>query len=623
MAVFNPKDHPPAIPGLAHGSMSTLNTVRYRTPIKIEFNVSSTQTAFNLPKEHCAILQLLVAKDPTMEIVPKNGQPHITDLLQFPANEEAYNLLFDHAIQKQPADAKKMILAHNLITNTKFSDLKFQNPALMDYMYKHKVWLKFNQSENLEVAALGFIQDVHPRIAYRDDYRFHLEEAVQREMTPTERETIKGLLPASKKRDNTGDELNPEIKLEVIARHLGYGNGDDRIKTDAFEIRVPIEIRIEIKEILTRLGSKGTIPEGRFIPYGLAQTVGADVHKQMIRMQNDFLKNFRVIPVFGLLPSALAHKIMVTTEDKKQIIQTVEEFITSQPSINGIELTNRTADLGKIFFKSDAANILQARDFVDRVLKGLYESPDSIPASMILPNFNPPRRGDAPRAASTAFSSYATALANLGNPQEEHDTTDNNAPPPRPNRRNLNVMYDLAGDFPNLPRRNNQTQVAPQQTSNPQTETQTSGLTQDSLAKFRDDLKREFTDMIKNEVKNQIQQEMAAMQASLNLLSGKFDTMQGTVQETIRDSIGHAIRESMQGARQQYPPPAQYQPTQPPTQQHAQQTTQPNQHYTHQPTTQPQQQQPATFASSNSQDAEMHDDQGPHSQQQTMGAQNQ
>ena len=67
-----------------------------------------------------------------MEIVPKDGQAHIIDLLQFPANEDAYNLLFDHAIQKQPADVKKMILAHNLIPNTKFFYLKFQNPALMD-----------------------------------------------------------------------------------------------------------------------------------------------------------------------------------------------------------------------------------------------------------------------------------------------------------------------------------------------------------------------------------------------------------------------------------------------------------------------------------------------------------
>ena len=53
--------------------------------------------------------------------------------------------------------------------------------------------------------------------------------------------------------------------------------------------------------------------------------------------------------------------------------------------------------------------MIQARDFVDRVLKGLYEY-DSMPVTMVLPYFDPPRRGDAPRAASTAFSLYATAL---------------------------------------------------------------------------------------------------------------------------------------------------------------------------------------------------------------------
>ena len=170
----------------------------------------------------------------------------------------------------------------------------------MDYMYKNKICLKFNQSESLKVAALDFIQDVHPRIAFRDDYRFHLEAAVHHQMTTVKRKKIKGLLLASRKRDNTGGKLKPDIKLEVLACHLGYSNGDDRIKTDAFEIRVPIEIRIEIKETLTLLYNNGTIPDCRFIPYGLTQSAGAEVHKQMICMQNALFRNFRVIPVFGL-----------------------------------------------------------------------------------------------------------------------------------------------------------------------------------------------------------------------------------------------------------------------------------------------------------------------------------
>jgi hypothetical protein len=100
-------------------------------------------------------------------ILSKEGQETFTDLLKFPANEEAYNELFDHAVQKQPTEARKMLLiTHSLITNTKFTDLKFQNPTLMDYIYKHNIWLNFNQSESLEITALGFIQDVQPPGSY-------------------------------------------------------------------------------------------------------------------------------------------------------------------------------------------------------------------------------------------------------------------------------------------------------------------------------------------------------------------------------------------------------------------------------------------------------------------------
>ena len=112
------------------------------------------------------------------------------------------------------------------------------------------------------------------------------------------------------------------------------------------------------------------------------------------------------------------------------------------------------------------------------------------------------------------------------------------------------------------------------------------------MAKFWEDLKRKFTEMIKNEVKTQIQQEMAAMQASLNLVSGKIDTVQGS----IRDAIGSAIQDNMPGAHPNYQPPAQtYPPTQQSPQQQLQQSTQSaqttNSPYTTQPPTKPPQNQ--------------------------------
>jgi hypothetical protein len=62
-----------------------------------------------------------------------------------------------------------------------------------------------------------------------------------------------------------------------------------------------------------------------------------------------------------------------------------------------------------------------------------------------------------------------------------------------------------------------------------------------SLAQLKEDMQTEFRNMIKNEVKAQIKTPMEAIQADVTNLGLKIDTMQAS----IRDSIGSAIRESM------------------------------------------------------------------------------
>jgi hypothetical protein len=124
--------------------------------MKLEFNVPSSQNAFNLNKSHLAVLKLLKEKeDPTMEIVlSREGQDKFSDLLKFPTNETDCNALFEHAIDKQPTDTRKIIVKHSLITTMKFSDLKFQNAKLMDHMFTNKIWIRYNQSDTLQVTAL-------------------------------------------------------------------------------------------------------------------------------------------------------------------------------------------------------------------------------------------------------------------------------------------------------------------------------------------------------------------------------------------------------------------------------------------------------------------------------------
>jgi hypothetical protein len=453
-----------------------------------------------------------------------------------------------------------------LITKMKFTDLKFQNAKLMEHIFTNKIWVHYNQSETLQVSALGFIQGVHPRVTHRDGYLVALQDAIHLEMTEIERTNIKKLLPPGKKKEpQDGESANPDIKLEVISRTVGYGNGDSRVKTEAFEIRVPLEIRVEIKEIITRLGIKHLIPKGVFIPYGLVQTVGAEVYKTMLRRQNEYLLNFRIVPVFGITPQALANEIAFEQNDGNEVQMTLQNYILSQEGVKGVETTNRAADLGKLFILSDTAGINSARAFVDNTIKELYES-GTISPDFIHKDFNPPRRGDAPRI-SASTQSYATALAAWGNPQDDATPGGSIAPPPRPAKRNVNMVYDLAGtsDFPTLPKRKNQTKknqtadTSTQNQTNDNSNTQSSNtgqaVTQDALSQLREEMKREFTELIQTEVRKQIETEMAKMQQEMANIGVKIDS----IKTSIKDSIGEAIRAGIKESMGQQPTqPRQY-----------------------------------------------------------------
>ena len=172
MAHFIPRMPKPQAPAVTNQGVDHTQKIQsFSTPIKIEYVVPASQTSFNLVKSHQEVLKLLKLKDPTLEIVPSNSaKATFSDLHQFPSNENDYNEHFDHAIQKEPTAARKVLVRHNVITKLKFSELKFQNPKLMEHMFKNRIYLRYNQSESLEVAALGFIQDVHPRITYRDTF---------------------------------------------------------------------------------------------------------------------------------------------------------------------------------------------------------------------------------------------------------------------------------------------------------------------------------------------------------------------------------------------------------------------------------------------------------------------
>jgi hypothetical protein len=128
----------------------------------------------------------------------------------------------------------------------------------------------------------------------------------------------------------------------------------------------------------------------------------------------------------------------------------------------------------------------------------------------------------APRRRPTQQSQLpilCLVLTNLDNPQEDGQATPlgGHAPPPRPPKHNVQMVYDLTTKFPNLPRRANQNPNQPNSQATPRTlnsDSQTAGsaITTYTIAQIKAEMKNEFMAMIQKEAKSQIQTHMQALQ---------------------------------------------------------------------------------------------------------------
>ena len=103
----------------------------------------------------------------------------------------------------------------------------------MDHVFTEEIWAHCNESNAVQVAALGFVQGTHHRGTHCDGFHTQLHhDAIQHETTKTKHLNIqqRALPPSSKMSDTEeGEIIQPKIKLEVE----GCENGNSCIKTEA------------------------------------------------------------------------------------------------------------------------------------------------------------------------------------------------------------------------------------------------------------------------------------------------------------------------------------------------------------------------------------------------------
>jgi len=185
-------------------------------------------------------------------------------------------------------------------------------------------WLR-NQQIFLEVDTLGigktktvgYLTQIHPCLINRISTKEKLYEnlnstIIDPKITMKLDQSLEDQVTAMQ---DTGDGVTVHCPgFELFQTTIGIGN-NPRIKTDVLGIKCQAGKAALVREFL--LQSSNKIEQeglGKFIPAGLANVIGTETMKAIIRTNNQYLKSVTTIPINGIPNNSLQTEIIIDDE---------------------------------------------------------------------------------------------------------------------------------------------------------------------------------------------------------------------------------------------------------------------------------------------------------------------
>jgi len=108
---------------------------------------------------------------------------------------------------------------------------------------------------------------------------------------------------------------------------------------------------------------------GKFVPARLANVIGNETMKNIIRNNNQYLKNISTIPINGIPLKALYMEITINEEEDDATKMTVYDYIMSAEWCQGLEPTDQ---VGRYFLITTHQELNKAREWLDSNLQDMF-----------------------------------------------------------------------------------------------------------------------------------------------------------------------------------------------------------------------------------------------------------
>jgi len=367
----------------------------------------------------------------------------------FPMKETEFKeFFFVHPTPKRPIYCNKVTVGCCILSAKAISDLKkstLEDHTMMDWLTNNHVYLEVDSLGWETIRTIGYFFNVHPRITHKTSFKANIRDALE-QVKITKDEVIKlddrakfyyekddeELYDAYE--DTVEDEKPYVPPFELYLTPVGYGTGTTRVATRTIGIKTNIMHGTLLNELLLRMANtKTNNPLLKFVPVGMATTIGPEPYKQLICSNNAYLSLIATIPVEGITDETLELDITVHYPNKPAANKTIKEILLDNDWCINIEPTEME---GKIFILTTKSDLDAARQWLNANLEPIFTK--HLPKN---PRFIPNSDNQAPRCTdqpimSATLGRYVDALTHsipAAKPNANAITTNKYSRPP-PNR---------------------------------------------------------------------------------------------------------------------------------------------------------------------------------------------
>ena len=258
------------------------STEKVITPIRVEYNLPTTITHFNVREAFQTLLTKMSECDRTIKILNIEQTTILWDQCSALSETEDFSAQFKMKEQTYRKGNKKVTLYCIVESQFTINRIKYANDV-KDFIFENNIWIKPEFYSTQVVSCPGFFVLVHPRITHKADFVELLKERMQNivisstEKIATEWYGLKGIPIVE------GKTVIPRFHLETSTRKWGG------ISTEVLSVHCPTEDAQYLKYLLLEAGSGQTLHKEIFVPTGIHLLEGKEVMTELLKEHQTFI----------------------------------------------------------------------------------------------------------------------------------------------------------------------------------------------------------------------------------------------------------------------------------------------------------------------------------------------